>query len=78
MAFLDWFKKKEPQCRHFKEFGEKMPDNMVEIVRFSPYETDTTGYGIRECTNCQKRAFSCMGLHLMPQSNSDVIDAFNA
>ena len=70
------FKGQKPRCRHSKKFGEPMPNNMVQIIRFSPYKTDTTGFGIRECTECGVRAFTCIGLHLMSKEQTDKIDAF--
>lgn len=74
---MRWFKRKEI-CSHFKKAGEKWLENMIEIVRFSNYETDTIGYGISECTVCKKRAFSCMTCHTMSDWEAGIIDAFIA
>ncbi len=76
---FNWLKRKkkfQKKCQHYKEFGEKWPPNMMEIFRFSPYKTDTIGYGVSECIECKKRAFSCIGLHMMTEKESNTIDAF--
>lgn len=64
------------KCRHLKKAGEKPLENMVEIVRFSPYKTDSLGYGISQCSVCRKRAFSCLGLHAMGWRTCETIDNF--
>lgn len=74
---MRWFKREE-QCKHFKVLGEKWPENMVELVRFSNYETDTIGYGISECIVCKKRAFNCITLHTMSDWEASIIDIFIA
>lgn len=75
-----WFKKKlqEASCQHYKRSGEKSLTNMVEVLRFSPYAKDSIGYGISECSECGKRAFSCIGLHIMGPKMCSVIDSFIA
>lgn len=75
---MKWFKrkKKKGKCKHYREPGEPRLDNMVEIVRFSPYEKDKLGYGVHECNQCGARAFSCVGLHLMGERTCEAIDAF--
>lgn len=76
---MKWFKRdQKEQCTHFKKIGEKWPENMIEIIRFSPYQTDSIGYGISECAACKKRAFSCIGLHMMTDNESGIIDSFIA
>ena len=72
-----WFKKKS-RCRHFKGFGEPYPDNMRRVMTFSPYKTDGFGYSISECKECGKRAFGCLGHHLMGKELAENIDAFIA
>lgn len=72
---MRWFKRKQ-KCNHFKRGGEKWPDNMVELVRFSPYETDSLGYGVSECTICKKRGFCCVTLHSMSNLQTGVVDMF--
>lgn len=73
-----WPFKKKPKCKHLKKFGEKALSNMQEIVRFSPYEKDTIGYGVSECVECGKRSFSIIGLHMMGPETTKVIDDFIA
>ena len=70
-----WFKRKK-RCKHFKVFGQDWPANMFEVVRFSPYKTDSIGYGISECSECGKRAFSCIGLHMMGPRTCEALDSF--
>lgn len=71
-----WPFKRKWNCRHFKKVGEPFPENMKSVLRFSPYKKDTIGYGINECTECGKRAFSCIGYHFMGPTITDAVDAF--
>lgn len=72
-----WLKKAVgPSCPHGKKFGETWPPNMVEVVRFSPYKTDRIGYTVCECSDCGKRMFACIGLHLMGPATCAMIDDF--
>jgi hypothetical protein len=57
--------KRKKKCRHYKKVGESYPDNMRQILRFSPYAKDSIGYTISECAECGTRAFGCIGLHMM-------------
>jgi hypothetical protein len=71
-----WPFKKKKRCKHLKKFGDKWPTNMVRVVDFSPYKTDTIGYGVSQCAECGKRSFSCIGLHLMGPDTTKIIDDF--
>lgn len=74
---FNWFKKKEKsKCKHYKIFGEQGLKNMVSLVKFSPLKDDVLPYGVSECVECGKRAFSCTGLHLMGEQTTSKIDAF--
>ena len=74
------FKKWRNRCRlpHEKAAGQPYPENLKQIFRFSPYLTDTFGYGIHECSGCGKRLFSCCGYHMMGTNMERTIDAFIA
>jgi hypothetical protein len=72
-------KEKKPKCKHYKKFGEEMPDNMVKIIKFTDGKSlkdEVFSYGIWECTVCGKRAFSCVGCHLMPVWVTSSLDKF--
>lgn len=76
---MKWFKREEKckeKCKHFKAAGKPYPPNMFEVVRFSPYKTDMAGYRISECSECGKRAFACIGLHMMGEKVCKTIDGF--
>mgnify|MGYP000678138835 CR=1 FL=1 len=64
------------KCKHRKSFGEKPLSNMKQTYRFSPYKSDTIGYGVSECSECGKRAFTCISLHMMARFQCQVIDSF--
>lgn len=78
VGIFGWFKKKkrELSCKHTSGFGEEIPEAVKPIMRFSDYKSDTIGYGIRECSLCGVRLFTCICAHLMSQSKCDIIDSF--
>ena len=74
-------KKKQPKCKHYRSFGEPVLDNMVQILRFSPYKTDSSGHAVYECCWCGHRvfgAFGAFGRHLMSERTCRIIDDFIA
>ncbi len=77
---FDFYKRWKNRCKlpHLKDAGHPYPKNMQEIFRFSPYKTDSMGYGVHECANCGKRVFSCIGYHMMGPDAEKTIDSFIA
>ena len=75
MRLFNLFKLK-PKCRHTKKVGECFPPNMQEVFRFSPYKSDSIGFGIAQCSECRKRMFTCAGYHLMGERKTTGIDRF--
>lgn len=71
-----WPFKKKIRCCWYKSAGQPWPENIVEVIRFSPYKTDSIGYGIHECRVCGRRMFSCIGCHTMGPNMEAKIDAF--
>ena len=68
-----------PKCQHYKKVGEKYPDNMEQILKFSPYKNgDEWDYpfGFSQCNNCGKRSFSAMHLHMMGNNTVKYLDDF--
>ncbi len=79
---IGWFKKKaqEPEaCKHYKSAGDKYPTNMRCVIRFNDHHKSIgIPYGIHECAECGKRAFSCVGYHMMGNDTSSKVDEFIA
>lgn len=78
---LCWFRSvaTASKCQHTKEACSKYPDNMVAVIKFSPYKNGDKSdfpYGVAECANCGKRSFLCTGLHMMGDEICKRIDKF--
>lgn len=72
------FKKKCCKLKHFKGFGEDVPNTMVKIMVFSEYKSDDLSYQgrkIMECSGCGKRGY-LGGMHCMGKITSNIIDNF--
>jgi len=73
---FNWLKRRLGFCQHFKNCGEQIPDNMVEVIKFTEYKKGRLDYSVYECHKCGKRAFLCLGYHLMGFDVSKKIDEF--
>ena len=80
MRLLSWLKKpKKDKCRHYKSAGRDPLTNMVDVIRFDDYgksKSPLLPYGVSQCRECGKRAFSCHFYHCMGSDETKAIDSF--